>query len=302
MIVDAHAHIYDYLAGYGAKGEFRPLGNGKGIWATGEVEQFFPAQYGDLGFRAEALLGLMEEAGIDHAVLLQGGNYGFHNDYCAEVARQYPEKFTAIATVDPYAFYAQEILDHLIGDYGMRGLKFELSQTWGMTGYHADAKLDGPVFAKVLERAEKENMTVTIDMGPVSASSFDPEGMINAAKRYPGIQFIFCHCCFPCDDGQNGLRLEWMGRMREAGILFDISNLLAVWPEEPPFPKKHAFLKEVKAVVGAERMIWGTDVPGILRKFTYKQLMAMITDSGAFTPEELTLVMGENARSVYGIK
>ena len=64
MIIDAHAHIYDVLAGYGAKGEFRPLGNGKGIWSTGEVEQFFPSQYGDLGFRAEALLMLMEEAGI----------------------------------------------------------------------------------------------------------------------------------------------------------------------------------------------------------------------------------------------
>ena len=302
MIVDAHAHIYDILAGYGAKGEFRPLGNGKGIWATGEVEQFFPAQYGDLGFRAEALLGLMEEAGIDHAVLLQGGNYGFHNDYCAEVARQYPGKFTAIATVDPYAFYVQDILDHLIGDYGIRGLKFELSQTWGMTGYHPDAKLDGPVFARVLERAERENMTVTIDMGPMGTASFDTDAMINAANRYPGIQFIFCHCCFPCDDGQNGRRLELMSQMKEAGILFDISNLLAVWPEEPPFPKKHAFLKEVKAVVGAERMIWGTDVPGILRKFTYKQLMAMVTDSGAFTPEELALVMGENARKVYRIK
>ena len=302
MIIDAHAHIYDILAGYGAKGEFRPLGNGKGIWATGEVEQFFPAQYGDLGFRAEALLDLMDEAGIDHAVLLQGGNYGFHNDYCAEVARQYPDKFTAIATVDPHAFYVRQILDHLIGDYGIKGLKFELSETWGMTGYHPGLKLDGPVFAPVLERAEKEGMTVTIDMGPMGTASFDTDAMETVARRYPGITFIFCHCCFPCEDGQNGLRLERMAKMKEAGILFDISNLLAVWPEEPPFPKKHAFLKEVKAVVGADRMIWGTDVPGILRKFTYQQLLAMITDSGAFTPEELDLVLGENARRVYRIK
>ncbi len=301
MIIDAHAHIYDILAGYGAKGEFRPFGNGKGIWATGEVEQFFPSQYGDLGFRGEALLELMAEAGIDHAVLLQGGNYGFHNDYVIETARRYPDKFTPIVTVDPYAFYVQQILDHLIGEKGVRGLKFELSQTWGMTGYHPELKLDGPVFAKVLERAEREELTVTVDMGPMGTGGFDPEAMKTVAKRYPGIRFIFCHCCFPCDDGQNGLRLEIMDQMKDAGILFDISNLLAVWPEEPPFPKKHAFLKEVKAVVGAERMIWGSDVPGILRKFTYQQLMAMVTESGAFTEQELQLVMGENARRVYGI-
>jgi hypothetical protein len=36
MIIDAHAHIYDVLTGYGARGEFRPLCQGKGIWSTGE--------------------------------------------------------------------------------------------------------------------------------------------------------------------------------------------------------------------------------------------------------------------------
>lgn len=302
MIVDAHAHIYDILAGYGARGEYRALGGGKGIWATGEVEQFFPAEYGDLGFRAEALLGLMEQAGIDHAVLLQGGNYGFHNDYCAQVARQYPDRFTAIGTVDPYAVWAEKILNRLIGEYGIRGLKFELSQIWGLTGYHPDIKLDGPVFAKILERAEREQMSVTVDMGPMNTAGFDPEAMIHVAQRYPGIQFVFCHCCFPREDGKNCHRLELMGQMKEAGVVFDISNLTACWPEEPPFPKKHRFLKELKNVVGAERMLWGTDAPGILQSFTYEQLMSMVAQSGVFTPEEEALVMGENARRVYRIQ
>ena len=88
MIIDAHAHIYEILKGYGAKGEFRPLGGGKGVWATGYIEQFFPAEYGDTGFHAETLIRLMDESDIDHAVLLQGGNYGFHNDYMAEAARK----------------------------------------------------------------------------------------------------------------------------------------------------------------------------------------------------------------------
>jgi predicted TIM-barrel fold metal-dependent hydrolase len=96
MIIDAHAHIYEILKGYGSKGEFRPIGGGRGIWATGKVEQFFPEEYGDTGFHAETLLKLMEEGGIDHAVLLQGGNYGFHNDYMAEAASKYPEKLTAV--------------------------------------------------------------------------------------------------------------------------------------------------------------------------------------------------------------
>ena len=112
MVIDAHAHIYEILKGYGAKGEFRPLGGGKGIWATGKIEQFFPAEYGDTGFYAETLIKLMDEGGIDRSVLLQGGNYGFHNDYMAEAASKYPERLTAVGAIDPYAVYADEIFNN----------------------------------------------------------------------------------------------------------------------------------------------------------------------------------------------
>ena len=119
MIIDAHAHIYDILSGFGARGEFRPLGQGKGIWSTGEVNQFFPPQYGDKGFLAETLLQLMDEGSIDHAILLQGSNYGFHNHYAAETAEAYPDRFTAAITVDPYAVYAKEILTYFQNTYGV---------------------------------------------------------------------------------------------------------------------------------------------------------------------------------------
>ena len=88
MIIDAHAHIYDILTGYGAKGEFRPIGNGRGVWANGKIERFLPEKYGDREFLAETLIALMDENGVDHSVLLQGGNYGFHNHYYSEVVSQ----------------------------------------------------------------------------------------------------------------------------------------------------------------------------------------------------------------------
>ena len=152
MIIDAHAHVYEILKGYGAKGEFRPLGGGRGIWATGKIEQFFPAEYGDCGFHAETLIKLMKENGVDHSVLLQGGNDGFHTDYVAEVAAKYPERLTAVGTVDPCALYAEQIFDNLVSRYNFKALKFEISSEWGLSGYHKDLKLTDECFSRLFEK------------------------------------------------------------------------------------------------------------------------------------------------------
>ena len=84
-IIDAHAHAFRTLAGFGADGELRAIGNGKAMWATGDIADIVPEGYGDRDFTAESLLRLMDENGIEKAVLLQGGLLGFDNHYLYEV-------------------------------------------------------------------------------------------------------------------------------------------------------------------------------------------------------------------------
>ena len=61
MIIDAHAHIFSSLSGFGADGELRPLKNGKAIWSTGEVIQLIPEEYGKTEFPVSSLLKLMDD-------------------------------------------------------------------------------------------------------------------------------------------------------------------------------------------------------------------------------------------------
>ena len=297
MIVDAHAHIYDILAGYGARGECRALGKGRGIWATGEIEQFFPEEYGDLGFSAETLVRLMEESGVDHAVLLQGANYGFHNDYAAEAAGKYPDKFTAVGTLDPYGVNSLKILERFVTDYKFCALKFEVSQSWGLSGYHPYLKMDDAAFAPILERANELGMTIVIDMGPMGTSGFDISALKKIAAGYPDITFVMTHCFFPREDGKNEQRLEYMRELVSDHFVFDISNISRIYWVEP-----WTFLKKVRSSLGAERMLWGTDIPGTLNQFTYRRMIEFVTESDIFKPEELELVMGKNAERVYCIE
>ena len=303
MLIDAHAHIYEYLTGYGAKGEFRPLGGGKGIWATGEVEQFFPAQYGDMGFHMESMLQIMKENGVDHAVLLQGGNYGFHNDYAAEAAKKYPDKFTAVCTLDPYSICALEILENFVNRYGIRALKFEISSTWGLSGYHPGMRLDDPRFAPLFSRANELGMTIVIDMGFMGTDSFQIEPLHNLLRDYHRLRFVMTHCFFPNNDGRNEERLSHMRNLVCDRFVFDIANLPPmVWPEPYPYPSQQAFLRRAKEILGAERMIWGTDVPGILNRFTYSQLLNYVAESDIFTQRELEYVFAKTAIDLYDIK
>lgn len=291
MIIDAHAHIYDFLAGYGAKGEFCPLGNGLGIWATGKVERFLPEKYGDKEFLAETLLELMKENSVDHAILLQGGNYGFHNHYIAESAAKYPTKFTAVGTLDPYSIYAEKIFENLIERYAMHALKFELSSEWGLSGYHPRLKMDGDEMTILLERANKLSLTVVLDIGPMHMPSFDATALKVISNRYQNIQFVMTHCFFPCDDKNNDKRLALASELASDRFVFDFSNVA--------IDKHTDFLKQFKNAVGAERMLWGSDLPGTLCKNEYGEMIRLVTDSGIFTEEELPLVLGKNAEKIY---
>ncbi len=303
MIIDGHAHIYERLAGYGAKGELRPIGSGKGIWANGETEQFFPEKYGDFGFSAETLLALMKDSDVDHAVLLQGGNYGFQNDYVYEMAKKYPEKFTPAGTLDPCSILAEEILDNLINKYKFKNLKFEISEAWGLSGYHPSLKLDGKEFAPILGRAEKEKMTVTFDLGTWGMSSFQIEELKNIAKKYKNLKIVLSHCFFPKNDGHNDERLGFMKSLSADNFFFDTAILPSfVYPEKHPYPSQIEFLKKAIFLVGAERLIWGSDLPSVLKNFEYPDLYTYITESGAFSEKEAELITSKNAIRAYNIE
>ena len=100
-----------------------------------------------------------------------------------------------------------------------------------------------------------------------------------------------CHCFFPNNDGKNDMRLDFARSLTGDNVVFDFANVSLETQGE--------YLKQLKNAIGAERMLWGTDLPGVLCRFTYRQLIDRVADSGIFTKAELPLVMGENAKKVY---
>ncbi len=113
-----------------------PLGKGRTIWDDGTVIKLIPDGWGDDDFTAESALKVMDENGIDKAVLLQGSLNGYQNYYSYQSIKKYPDKFIGAFSVDPFSEFYMKIVKRHVEDLGFRAMKFEISQGGGMHGYH----------------------------------------------------------------------------------------------------------------------------------------------------------------------
>ena len=72
-----------------------------------------------------------------------------------------------------------------------------------------------------------------------------------------------------------------------------------VAPETYPYPTGQEFVKLAKRIVGAEKLVWGTDVPSPLTRDSYENLWRYLYEGNIFSDLELEQVMYKNAKDVY---
>jgi predicted TIM-barrel fold metal-dependent hydrolase len=74
----------------------------------------------------ETFVALLDEAGVDAALLMSSRFLGFDNGYCAAVVHEFPERFVGIANVDVFDPAAAEHVAHWIDREGLHGVR-----VWG---------------------------------------------------------------------------------------------------------------------------------------------------------------------------
>lgn len=302
--IDAHAHIVQTVAGYNAKGRMSPLGNGYTIWDDGELLKLIPDGYGDTDFTAESFIKMMDEHGVEKAVILQGSLNGYQNYYTYLSIKRYPERFTGAFSVDPFAENAYEIVKRYVEVLGFRAIKFEISQGGGLHGYHGHTpfRLDAsPQVGRILHYlANYPGFVVTVDYGNFDQISYQPEAFPVLAKAYPTLDFVVCHLSFPHADYPNLLRAALSQWKDYPNIYTDLSAIQDIdRPDEFPFPKSEKNVRIAKEVLGAKRLLWGTDSPWSATFNTYEELSTWLEATGIFTQEELEDVLYNNAERVY---
>lgn len=298
-IIDAHAHIAQYIAGFTSRGELRGIGSGKAQYSTGEIFQMFPPELGDLGVTAEALLKVMDLNGVEKAVLLQGNFLGFHNEFTYEAIKKYPDRFMGAATYDPFCVKVDEIRKRLFGELGFKAVKFELSTGSGLMANRPPVYLDGKVMNDCYRYASENGLTVVIDIGRPRNPCWQIDALSSVAAKYPQVTFVICHLLSP-QRSDNELLKQALGKLCYDNLYFDIASLANNQkPETYPYPAAVEHLKTAKAVVGADKLMFGTDMPCTLARDSYKHLKDYIINSSVFTDSELCDIFYNTAEKVY---
>lgn len=301
-IIDAHAHVFDALAGFGPRGELRAIGGGRARWANGDVIEMIPEGLGEYSFTADTLAALLKENGVSHAILLQGSFYGFQNDAVLEATVRYPSLFTASATLDPFCGCVAELAQRFLCEEKRRVLKFELSSGGGLMGYHKAFRIDGSPLEDIFPMVAAQNATLVLDIGSPGMESFQPEAVAKIAKRFPQMRIVVCHLLAPRQGDEAALQ-EALRLLALENVWFDLAAVpWNVQPEQYPYPTGQDFVRTARRIVGAAKLIWGSDVPSVLTKDSYAHLISYLTESEIFTSAEWESVLAGNAEIAYALK
>ena len=299
--IDAHLHLAKIVAGYCRRGELRAIGDGKAQWGSGEVFQLFPqnGDYGEDHFIAEEALAIMDRNEVERAVLMNGSMYGFQNIYHEELLEKYPDRFCPSCEVDPFATNHMEALTRFLEEKKFHLVKFEVSSGGGLMGCHDPFDLSGDRMMEIYKLIEKNHGVVALDVGDIYMESHQTTALMRLADRCPDLKVVICHLLAPAREK----RKEWNAELQmlsQANIWFDIAAMPKIMaPDVYPYPETAEYLAEAKSIIGAKKMMWGTDAPYAATQDTYEHLTDYLEKAGCFTEEELADVYYNNAKEVY---
>jgi len=305
-MIDAHMHVFPVICGYNGYGAIHSIGGGRIRLATGAERQALAPSFSDNSCTPELVLRYMDFKQVDRAVLLQGSFYGECNDYAMEAGRKWPDRFTAACTYDPYSFSAKEQFRYITETLGTKIIKMECSEDYGFSGFHQNLSYADECFIELMENAERMDLVVVFDTGTPGSKAYQPRQLHDLIARFPKVQVVIPHLAFP--PGKKDRvehEPEWENMMalgKLSNVVFDISSLVGMDGDDYPYPLACGYAETVYRLYGAEKLIFGTDFPGVLKTCSYGHAISFLKEYCDFFSEtDRQKVFHDNAMRVYKI-
>ena len=157
------------------------------------------------------------------------------------------------------------------------------------------------------EEAESKDLVVTLDLGYIGSRSYQTDALRRVLAEHPHLRVVIAHLAHPpvgrADD--EWLNEQWRDQIllaRNNNVWFDLAAMPGYSrTEDYPYPTAQGYVREAVEMIGVDRLMWGTDIPGLLRHATYQQLLDFVARHCDFlSQDDLEKVLGGNAWQVYG--
>jgi len=283
---------------------------GRFEWRVGEEDQyvqFLPPYMIDLSMPAEVLVGQMDHAGIETAVLQNDHIYGNLAEHFAAAAKAHPGRLIGLAQVEEAFAYRDEEIARLVDQaerLGMAGLYFTTTGLFRDGYRHLPGdKVYDPLWREVA-RLELAVFWVQSVKSPIGGFEDEMRELAMVVERHPSLRHILVHGVPTALYADDSDRLELPGivmrLLREGQVFAEILYPIA-WGGKAEYPYARA-LTHVRALVdafGSERFLWGSDMPNVERTCTYRQSLEYVAKHASFLgAEDRRRIFRDNALSL----
>jgi predicted TIM-barrel fold metal-dependent hydrolase len=227
-------------------------------------------------FTAERALAIMDQIGVDRAVVVPPGLNDV-NTYALSVAKRYPKRFAVMGRIPLNNPKSAALLPNWRKQPGMLGVRVTFlrkEESW-LTDGTADW---------FWPAAEKAGLPVMF-LAWGRANLFD-----KIAARHPGLPLIIDHMGVNTAIAKAGKTAEVIGQAvalaKYPNVSVKLSNLPNASLEPYPFKDLTPHLRRLYDAFGPQRCHWGTDVTNGMVRVGWKQRLTHVSETLDFLSEQ----------------
>ncbi len=297
LLIDTHAHVFEQFSGIKNGQPQISLSYGK-IKTGNEISWFLPPSFAQSNSTIEMFMAHMDLYGVNKAVLLPNVFYGYHNEYLAHAVTRWPDRLIALALVDvTKGESAARQLEQLLQQPEYCGLKIEVESAFQ---FRRDMLLDDREMEPIWQVCESQKAIVMLHL----YQGRDIGCMEELVKRWKNIQFVFCHTGAEAAfaNARNAGDREALTHLvkRYDNAWYEVSTTPAYLANEKyPFVEGSTYVEKLCYTVGADKILWGSDYPGMLMRGTYEQLIDYVLKDCKLTQGQREKIMGLNAQKLF---
>ena len=290
-IIDAHAHLWLKQDTVVDGLPIKTLENGRSMF-MGEVRQMVPPFMVDGVNSAEVFLSNMDYAQVSAAVITQEFIDGIQNDYLQEVAQRYPNRFFVCGMCEfrkpNFLPHAKELLDN-----GFSAIKIPAQRLLLPEGR---VSLTNDEMMQMFALMEEKGAILSIDLAD---GDMQVGEMKEIAQTFPNLKIAIGHFGMVTRQGWE----EQIKLARYKNVFIESGGITWLFNDEfYPFRGAIEAIRQAAALVGMEKLMWGSDYPRTITAITYRMSYDFVLKSNELTPEEKAMFLGKNAEQFYGFK
>ena len=137
----------------------------------------------------------------------------------------------------------------------------ELDEHASATQRRRVTNIDDAVMDDAIGYAAEHGHVIILDIGKCGSPSWQIEAVRREIVKYARASFVLCHLLAPAA-GDFEVWKQAVERLALPNVRFDLSSLPHnLRPDDYPWPRTRRWLLEARDILGAERLLFGTDYP-----------------------------------------